>query len=79
MTDLDHEIAIFRPLDGAIDDFTHAVFELIILAFALIFTHTLYDDLLGSPARQIRPKSIGGSGSTICSPNLMSGRNFTAI
>ena len=45
--DLHQQIAVFGPLDYAVDDLAHAVLELVILLLALIFAHALHNHLLG--------------------------------
>src|ERR1700761_3268730 len=45
-TEVDHEVAVFRPLHHAVDDLAAAILELSELALAFIFTDELDDDLL---------------------------------
>src|SRR5579875_2878103 len=45
-TEINHKVAVFRALDGAVYDFADTVFELQILAFAFVFAHLLHNDLL---------------------------------
>ena len=44
---LDHDVAVFGPLDDAVDDLADAVLELLELLLALVFAHALDDHLLG--------------------------------
>ena len=44
---IDHDIAVLGALDVAADDFAHAVFIFLELAFALGIADFLHDDLLG--------------------------------
>ena len=46
-SEVDDDIAIFDPLDDAVDDLADAVLELFVLAVALGLAHLLHDDLLG--------------------------------
>src|SRR6266852_3477926 len=42
-----NDVAVFHPLDNAVDDVADAVLEFLILAIALGLPHFLYDHLLG--------------------------------
>src|ERR1700704_3692391 len=45
--EIDHHIAVFDPLDDAVDDVADAVLVLLVLAVALGLAHLLHDHLLG--------------------------------
>src|SRR5262249_5082804 len=49
--EIGNDVAVFHPLDDAVDDVADAVLEFLILAVALGLAHFLYDHLLGRLGR----------------------------
>src|SRR5262245_4763890 len=62
--EIDDHVAVFDPLDDAVDDIGNAVLVLLILAVALGLAHLLHDHLLGRLAA-MRPYSSGGNASAM--------------
>ncbi len=62
-TKVDDDIAVFDPLDHAVDDLADTVLVFVVLAVALGFAHLLHDDLLGGlggdPAEVHRRQRLG--------------------
>ena len=50
--EIDDDVSIFRPLDDAVDDFAHPVFEFLVLAITLRFPHLSAQSPVSRTGRQ---------------------------